>query len=137
MGSVSDKKFQELLAAVLGDERQKQLMGLSDDDSGGLPAVVDVMDLILKRRKAAVADLFKRQAIPGSGVTNEQVNRAVSDYEESSSRHADLAWRFRTETSLSGSRNSRRSRTQTQFEDSKPRPVNALARTPVPYPLTP
>jgi len=80
MGSVSDKKFQELLAAVLGDERQKQLMGLSDDDSGGLQAVVDVMDLILNRRKAAVADLFKRQAIPGSGVTNEQVNRAVNDY---------------------------------------------------------
>jgi hypothetical protein len=82
MGSVSDKKFQELLAAVLGDERQKQLMGLSDDDSGGLPAVVDVMDLILKRRKAAVADLFRRQAIPGSGVTNDQVNRAVNDYED-------------------------------------------------------
>jgi len=80
MGSVSDKKFHELLAAVLGDERQKQLMGLSDDDSGGLQAVVDVMDLILNRRKAAVADLFKRQAIPGSGVTNEQVNRAVNDY---------------------------------------------------------
>ena len=80
MGSVSDKKFQELLAAVLGDERQKQLMGLSDDDAGGLQAVVDVMDLILNRRKAAVADLFKRQAIPGSGVTNEQVNRAVNDY---------------------------------------------------------
>jgi hypothetical protein len=53
MGSVSDKKFRELLAAVQGDERQKQLMGVSDDDSGGLPAVVDVLNLILKRRKLA------------------------------------------------------------------------------------
>ena len=82
MGSVPDKKFQDLLVAVLGDERQKQLMGVSDDDSGGLPAVVDVMDLILKRRKAAVADLFRRQAVPGSGVNNVQVNRAVDDYED-------------------------------------------------------
>lgn len=82
MGSVPDKKFQELLVAVLGDERQKQLMGLSDDDSGGLSAVVDVFNLILKRRKAAVEDLFKRQAVPGSGVTNDQVNRAVNDYDD-------------------------------------------------------
>jgi len=81
MGSVSDKKFQELLAAVLGDERQKQLLGVSDDETGGLTAVVDVMDLILKRRRAAVADLFKSQAVPGSGVTNDQVNRAIADYD--------------------------------------------------------
>ena len=81
MGSVSDQKFQELLAAVLGDERQKQLLGVSDDETGGLTAVVDVMDLILKRRRAAVADLFKSQAVPGSGVTNDQVNRAIADYD--------------------------------------------------------
>ena len=82
MGSVSDKKFQELLVAVQGDERQKQLIGLSDDDSGGQSAVVDVFNLILKRRKAAVAELFRRQTIPGSGVTNDQVNRAVKDYND-------------------------------------------------------
>jgi hypothetical protein len=80
--SVPDKKFRELIAAVQGDDRQKQLMGLSDDDSGGVAAVVDVLSLILKRRKDAVADLFKRQAVPGSGVTNDQVNRALKDYDD-------------------------------------------------------
>lgn len=82
MGTVSDKKFRELLVAVQGDEREKQLMGLSDDDSGGQSAVVDVFNLILKRRKAAVAELFRRQTIPGSGVTNDQVNRAINDYDD-------------------------------------------------------
>jgi hypothetical protein len=79
-GSVSEQKFQELAAAVLGDDRQKQLMGLSDDTSGGLAVVLDVTDLIIKKRQRAISDLFKKQAAGGSGITNDQVNRAIADY---------------------------------------------------------
>ena len=80
-GSVSEQKFKELVAAVQGDDRQKQLMGLSDDTSGGLDVVLEVMDLIIKRRRTAVSDLFKKQAVPGSGVTNAQINQAIADYD--------------------------------------------------------
>jgi hypothetical protein len=78
-GSVSEQKFKELVAAIQGDDRQKQLMGLSDDTSGGLEVVLEVMDLIIKKRQKAVYDLFKKQAARGSGVTNDQVNQAIAD----------------------------------------------------------
>jgi hypothetical protein len=81
MGSVSDQKFNGLVRSVLGDEHQNQLMGISDDKSGGLQAVVDVMELIMKRRKAAVDSLIKRQSTGGSGVTNAQINQAISDFD--------------------------------------------------------
>ena len=79
MGSVPDQKFKDMIAAILGDERQKVLMGISDDGSAGMTAVLDVMRLVLKRRQAAVADLMKKQMGPGSGVTNDQVNKAIKD----------------------------------------------------------
>jgi hypothetical protein len=79
MGSVPDQKFKDMIAAILGDERQKVLMGISDDGSAGMTAVLDVMRLVLKRRQAAVADLIKKQMGPGSGVTNDQVNKAIKD----------------------------------------------------------
>ena len=82
MGSIPDQKFKELVAGVLGDERQKQLMGISDDKTGGAEAVVDVMGLIIKRRQAAVSDLLKKQSQPGSGVTNAQINQAIKDFDE-------------------------------------------------------
>jgi hypothetical protein len=78
-GSVSEQKFKELVAAIQGDDRQKQLMGLSDDTSGGLEVVLEVMDLIIKKRQKADSDLFKKQAAGGSGVTNDQVNQAIAD----------------------------------------------------------
>jgi hypothetical protein len=69
------------VAAVQGDDRQKQLMGLSDDTSGGSEVVREVMDLIIKKRQKAVSDLFKKQAAGGGGVTNDQVNQAIADYD--------------------------------------------------------
>lgn len=80
-GSVSEQKFKELVAAVQGDDRQKQLMGLSDDASGGSEVVLEVMDLIIKKRQKAVSDLFKKQAVGGGGVTNDQVNQAIADHD--------------------------------------------------------
>ncbi|PYX72582.1 MAG: hypothetical protein DMG78_11965 [Acidobacteria bacterium] len=80
-GSVSEQKFKELVAAVQGDDRQKQLMGLFDDASGGVEVVLEVMDMIIKKRQTAVSDLFKKQAAGGSGVTTAQVNKAVDDYD--------------------------------------------------------
>lgn len=80
--SVPDQKFKELIAGVLGDERQKQLMGISDDKSGGILAVIEAMGLIMKRRQAAVSDLLKKQSQPGGGVTDAQVDQAIKDFDE-------------------------------------------------------
>ena len=79
-GSVSEQKFKELVVSVLGDERQKALMGLSGDSSGGLAVVLDVLGLIIEKRRRAISDLFKKQAA-GGGVTNDQINRAIADFD--------------------------------------------------------
>lgn len=80
-GSVSEVQFTRLVSAVLGDERQKQLMGISDDSTGGIAPVIDVLEIVLKKRRDAMAELFKKQAVPGSGITNRQIDQAISDYE--------------------------------------------------------
>jgi hypothetical protein len=79
-GSIPEQKLKELAVAVVGDDRQSLLLGISDDQSGGLQVVIEVMALILKRRKAAVDDLIKSQSAPGSGVTNDLINQAIQDY---------------------------------------------------------
>jgi len=80
-GAVPEKTLKDLAVAVLGDERQNQMMGISDDKSGGLDAVLEVMRLIIKKRQAAINDLMRRQSVPGSGITNDQINQAIKDYD--------------------------------------------------------
>lgn len=81
-GSVSDEQFVRLVQGVVGDERQKALMGISKTGGTGMEVVVEVMKIFLERRRAAVASLFKKQNAPGGGgVTNAQVQQALKDYE--------------------------------------------------------
>lgn len=81
-GSVSDEQFSRLVQAVEGDERQKLLMGISENEGTGMEVVVDVMKIFLERRRGAVESLFKKQASPGGGgVTSAQIDRAIKDYE--------------------------------------------------------
>ena len=79
-GSVSDEQFIRLVQGVLGDGRQKILMGLSENEGTGMEVVVDVMKIFLERRRLALASLFKKQSGPG-GVNSKQVDRAINDYE--------------------------------------------------------
>ena len=81
-GSVSDEQFARLVRAVEGDGRQKILMGISKNDSTGVEVVIEVMKILLERRRSAIESLFKKQAgSGGGGVTNAQVDRAIKDYE--------------------------------------------------------
>ncbi len=80
-GSVSDQQFQRLVQAVIGDGRQKLLLGLSNSAVSDMETVTDVMKIFLERRRAALAALFKKQGAPGSRVTAAQVDQAMADYE--------------------------------------------------------
>ena len=79
-GSVPDEQFARLIQGVLGDGRQKLLMGISEAGGTGMDVVTDVMKILLERRRSTVSNLFKKQSSPGSGVTNAQVNQAIADY---------------------------------------------------------
>jgi hypothetical protein len=81
-GSVSDDQFARLVQGVLGDGRQKQLMGVAEKDGDGMEVVIDVMKIFLERRRSALASLFKKQSGPGGGgVNNAQIDQAIKDYE--------------------------------------------------------
>jgi hypothetical protein len=80
-GSVSELQMVRLVQAVMGDERQKELMGIPGVSGSGMTPVIDTMKLFLEKRRNAVAALFKKQSTPGSGVTSEQVNQAIADYD--------------------------------------------------------
>jgi hypothetical protein len=79
-GSVSEQQMVRLVQAVLGDDRQKQLMGIPGVSGSGLAPVIDTLKLFLDKRQAAIKVLFKKQSTPGSGVSSEQVNQAIADY---------------------------------------------------------
>jgi hypothetical protein len=80
-GSVSEQEFVKLVQAVIGDDRQKILWGVQDEGVTGWEPVIEVMKILLQRRRDAIDDLFKRQSTPGSGVTNAQINQAIDDYD--------------------------------------------------------
>ena len=92
-GSVSDEQFARLVQGVVGDGRQKQLMGISETGGTGTllrqpwppfdPDLAREEELeVPERRRSAVASLFKKQSAPGGGgVRNAQVDRAIKDYE--------------------------------------------------------
>ena len=78
-GSVSEQQMVRSVQAVMGDERQKELMGIPGVSGSGMTPVIDTMKLFLEKRRTAVASLFKKQSTPGSGDTTEQVNQAIAD----------------------------------------------------------
>ena len=79
-GSVSEQQFAKLVKAVLGDERTKELLGISDSLGNGMGPVIEVLKLLLQRRRDAIDGLFKKQSTQGSRVSNAQINQAISDY---------------------------------------------------------
>jgi len=79
-GSVSELQFTRLVAAVLGDERQKELIGLPGISGNGFEPVVEVVKILVKKRSAVVNELLKKQTTTG-GVNNDQINQAIKDYD--------------------------------------------------------
>jgi hypothetical protein len=81
-GSVSQQQFAKLIEGVLGDGREKELLGLADIVGNGIEPVLDALRVLLQRRRDAISALFRRQATPGGGgVTNAMVEQALADYE--------------------------------------------------------
>jgi len=79
--TVTDAQIKKAVEDVVGAERQCALLGEETGETlssllGGAAKVW------LDRKKAVVDDLFKRSKVPGSGVTEAQVNKALQDYED-------------------------------------------------------
>jgi hypothetical protein len=77
-GSVSARQFTKMVTAVLGDAREKELLGLSDRDS--MKPVRGVLKVFLNRRKKQIDRMFKAQQ-GGAAISNDQINEAIADFE--------------------------------------------------------
>ncbi len=76
--TVKDEQLTKAVQDYLGAERQRQLLGAQDS---GMDLIVETMKVVLDRKKAVVDELFKKSNVPGSGVTDQQIQKALADYE--------------------------------------------------------
>jgi hypothetical protein len=79
--AVTDEQLSQAVAAVLGAERQRQLLGVSDPNSGGsdsMALVVKASNVFADRKNAALKGLIERAKLPGSPVRDEQLTQAVA-----------------------------------------------------------
>ncbi len=76
--TVTDEQLSSAVSAVLGIERQRQLLGISDGNSGGkdgMALVVEAAKVSLDRKRDALAKLYE------AGATEAQIAQATKDYE--------------------------------------------------------
>jgi len=76
-GSVSKQRFVRMLQTVMGDGRQKELLGIARRDS--MAPAIKVMKVFIKTKDASVRRLMRKQEIPGSGITQAQIDQAIED----------------------------------------------------------
>ena len=78
---VTEKQLKSAVTAVLASERQKQLMGVPDDDPDGLGTnslVAEVLEIVHDRRTEALRRLIESAKHSGSHVTRKQLSDAVA-----------------------------------------------------------
>ncbi len=78
--AVTDDQMSKAVAEVLGNERQRQLLGGGEGDSSEAMALVyEAMGVHATRKNTALKQLLGRARLPGSPVSDEQITKAVQD----------------------------------------------------------
>lgn len=78
--TVTDEQLSKAIAAILGSERQRQLLGAAEDSAGGsesMHLVAQALDVAQKRHKATMKSLVESAQRPGSTITKAQIDQAV------------------------------------------------------------
>ena len=75
----SNQEIQEALAGILGNERQKQLLGITDDkeDSSTAALMTEALETFHQRSKVALEGVLR--AARQGGATREQIGKAIAD----------------------------------------------------------
>jgi hypothetical protein len=79
---VTEEQLSKAVADKLGIERQRQLLGVADDDTsggGGMELILEALAVSHEHRKAALKSLIEKTKIPGNTITKEQTRKAVAD----------------------------------------------------------
>jgi hypothetical protein len=75
--NVSDEQLSQAVRAVLGDERQRQLLGSGDDSAAGMDLVLQAMEVARQRHRTAIKSLVESAKRPGATVSKAQIEQAV------------------------------------------------------------
>jgi hypothetical protein len=79
-GSVTDSQFSGAIKDLLGMVREVQLLGASSTKTNSaLANVGEVMKVVIQRKAESLRKLIQQKAIPGSGVTDDQIQQATDD----------------------------------------------------------
>ena len=79
-GSVTDSQFSAAIKDLLGMVREVQLLGASSTKTNSALANVGaVMKVVIQRKAESLRKLTQQKAIPGSGVTDDQIQQAMDD----------------------------------------------------------
>lgn len=79
-GSVTDSQFSGAIKDLLGIVREVQLLGASSaKTNSALASVGEVMKVVIQRKAESLRKLIQQKAIPGSGVTDDQIQQATDD----------------------------------------------------------
>jgi hypothetical protein len=79
-GSVTDSQFSGAVQDLLGMVREVQLLGASSaKTNSALANVGEVMKVVIQRKAESLRKLIQQKAIPGSGVTDDQIQQATDD----------------------------------------------------------
>jgi len=79
-GSVAtEDRLKTALEVLLGMERQRQLMGESDDNSETMPLLADALNASADRRNTVLKNLIEKATRARASVTEEQLRTAITD----------------------------------------------------------
>ena len=79
-GSVAtEDRLKTALEVLLGMERQRQLMGESDDNSETMPLLADALNASADRRNTVLKNLIVKATRARASVTEEQLRTAITD----------------------------------------------------------
>jgi hypothetical protein len=75
----TEDRLKTALEVLLGMERQRQLMGESDDNSETMPLLADALNASADRRNTVLKNLIEKATRARASVTEEQLRTAITD----------------------------------------------------------
>lgn len=79
-GSVTETRFSGAIRDLLGMVRETQLLGISRPKTdAALASIAEVMKVVIQRKADARLKLLQQKDVPGSGVTDQQIQQATDD----------------------------------------------------------
>jgi hypothetical protein len=75
----TEQRLTKAIEKLLGIERQRQLLGQSDDNSNPMPLLVDALNAAAERRNGVLEKLIEKAKRSPTSVSDDQLQKAMTD----------------------------------------------------------